>query len=89
MQDSRRFRENADNGLLAARATCEPRFRSLNLLMAQVWLSLAKQDDAMDGLLAIWEAEDKRHTAQGKLAGRTGVRSRTKSYSRAAPVRVC
>jgi hypothetical protein len=58
MHDSQRYRENAADCLLAARAAREPHYKSLNLLMAKAWLSLASQDDAMDGLLVMWKAED-------------------------------
>jgi hypothetical protein len=58
MYESQRYRDNAADCLLAARAAREPHYKSLNLLMAQAWLSLATEDAAMDGLLAKWGAED-------------------------------
>jgi carboxylesterase type B len=58
MHDSRRYRGNATDCLLGARAALEPHYKRLNFLMAQAWLSFATEDSAVDGLLAKWEAED-------------------------------
>jgi hypothetical protein len=58
MHDSQRYRDNAADCLLAARAAREPHYKNLNLLMAQAWLSLATEDAAEDGLLAKWAAEE-------------------------------
>jgi hypothetical protein len=52
MHDSRRYRCNVGDCLLAARKSPEPHYQKLYLLMAQSWLSLAHQDDAVDELLA-------------------------------------
>jgi hypothetical protein len=52
MHDSRSYRDNAAHCLLAAQEACQPHFRKLRLSMAISWLSLARQDEAMDNLLA-------------------------------------
>jgi len=54
MHDSQRHRCNVGDCLLAARKSPEPQYQKLYLLMAQLWLSLAHQDDAADELLASW-----------------------------------
>jgi hypothetical protein len=55
MHDSQRYRHNAAQCLLAARDACQPHSRKLRLSMAHSWLSLARQDEAMDNLLASWD----------------------------------
>ena len=52
MHDSRRYRDNAAECVLAAQEAGQPRCRKLRLSMAASWLSLARQDEAMDNLLA-------------------------------------
>jgi hypothetical protein len=52
MHDSRSYRDNAAQCLLAAQEACKPYYRKLRLSMAVSWLSLARQDEAMDDLLA-------------------------------------
>jgi hypothetical protein len=52
MHDSRSYRDNAAQCLLAAQEACQPYYRKLRLSMAVSWLSLARQDEAMDDLLA-------------------------------------
>ena len=52
MHDARRYRSNAAACLLAAKNARRPCDRSLRLSMAGSWLSLARQDEAMDDLLA-------------------------------------
>ena len=52
MYDSQSYRDNAAHCLLAAQEACQPHFRKLRLSMAISWLSLARQDEAMDNLLA-------------------------------------
>jgi hypothetical protein len=56
MHDSERHRRNAADCLKAARKAREPHYRRLYLLMTQSWLSLARQDDATNDLLASWNA---------------------------------
>jgi hypothetical protein len=46
-----RSRDNAANCLLAAQEAREPYYRQLQLSMAASWLSLARQNEAMDNLL--------------------------------------
>ena len=58
MHDSQRYRCRASECLLAAQEACEPYYRKLQLSMAVSWLSLARQDEAMDGLLASWETDE-------------------------------
>jgi hypothetical protein len=53
MNDAQRYRMNAAECLSAAER-CEPQYRGLTLAIAASWLSLARQQKAMDELLAIW-----------------------------------
>ena len=55
MHDSRRYRDIAAECLLAAQEACQPYYRNLQLSMAASWLSLARQDEAIDNLLASWD----------------------------------
>ncbi len=57
MHDSRRYRDQAAQCLLTAQDAREPYYRQLQLSMAVSWLSLARQDEAMDHLLASWDME--------------------------------
>jgi hypothetical protein len=54
MHDSRRYRERAAECLLAAEEARRPPFRRVDLSMTLAWLSLARQDAAMDDMLADW-----------------------------------
>jgi hypothetical protein len=56
MNDSKRYRSNAADCLMAAQDACQPGSRGIHLSMAVSWLSLARQHEAVDDLLAIWEA---------------------------------
>jgi hypothetical protein len=67
MHDSRRYRYNAAECLLAAQEACQPYYRKLRLSIATSWLSLARQDEAMDNLLASWD------TAEPVKTDRLGV----------------
>jgi hypothetical protein len=58
MHDSRRYRHNAAECVLAAQQACQPCYRKLRLSMAASWLSLARQDEAMDNLLASWDTAE-------------------------------
>jgi hypothetical protein len=67
MYDSRRYRDNAAEcllaaqeacELLAAQEACELHCRKLHLSMADSWLSLARRDEAMDNLLASWDTAE-------------------------------
>jgi hypothetical protein len=53
MDDAQRYRTNAAECLSAAER-CEPPYSSLTLAIAASWLSLARQQKAMEELLAIW-----------------------------------
>jgi hypothetical protein len=53
MTDAQRYRMNAAECLSAAER-CEPLYRGLTVAIAASWLSLARQQTAMDQLLAIW-----------------------------------
>jgi hypothetical protein len=56
MRDSKRYRSNAADCLMAAQDACRPGWRGIHLSMAASWLSLARQSEAMDHLLASWQA---------------------------------
>jgi hypothetical protein len=48
MHDSQRYRYSAQKCLMAAKEASEPCYRKLRLSMASSWLSLARQEEAMD-----------------------------------------
>jgi hypothetical protein len=52
MHDSQRYRDRAAECLLASQEACQPYYRKLHLSMAASWLSLARQGEAIDNLLA-------------------------------------
>ncbi len=54
MHDAGRYRCNAAECLLAAQKGL-PYYRELHLSLADTWLLLARQDEAMDSLLSIWD----------------------------------
>ena len=64
MHDSQRYRYSAQECLLAAKEASEPCYRKLRLSMASSWLSLARQEEAMDDALVSWDS-----TESVKLAG--------------------
>jgi hypothetical protein len=53
MDDAKRYRLNAAECLLAGER-CEPSYRDLTFAIAESLLSLARQEEAMDELLAVW-----------------------------------
>jgi hypothetical protein len=55
MPDSRRYRDSAAECLLASQKACQPYYRKLHLSIAAAWLSLARQDEAIDDLFASWD----------------------------------
>ena len=59
MHDAERYRCNAAECLLAAQEEGRFCYRKLRLLMAASWLSLARQDEAMDNLLASWATAER------------------------------
>jgi hypothetical protein len=58
MHDSARYRDMAAKCLRTAQEAHQPHYRKLHLSMAVSWLSLARQDEAMDGLLASWDTAE-------------------------------
>ena len=58
MHDSQRYRDIAAECLRAAQQAGQPHYRKLQLSMAVPWLSLARQDEAMDDLLASWDTAE-------------------------------
>jgi hypothetical protein len=58
MHDSQRYRFNAAECLLAAQEEGQFCTRKLRLSMASSWLSLARQDEAVDNLQANWETAE-------------------------------
>jgi hypothetical protein len=56
MHDSKSDHSIASDCLMVAQDACRPGNRGIHLSMAASWLSLARQNDAMDRLLARWEA---------------------------------
>jgi hypothetical protein len=67
MHDSRRYRDNAAECLLAAQEACELHCRKLHLSMADSWLSLARRDEAMD--IASWDTAEPVKTDWGLVPG--------------------
>ena len=55
MRDSQRYRDNAAECLMAAYDARQPCYGKLNFSMATLWLAFARQDDAIDNLLASWD----------------------------------
>jgi hypothetical protein len=55
MHDSRRYRSNASECLLASYEARQPCYGKLNFSMAALWLALAGQDEAIDNLFASWD----------------------------------
>jgi hypothetical protein len=53
MNDAQRYRMNAAECILAGER-CGPAYRDLTFALAEPWLSLARQQEAMDELLVIW-----------------------------------
>ena len=58
MHDSQRYRDRAAECVLAAQEACQPYYREIQLSIAVSWLSLARQDEAMDDLLASWDTAE-------------------------------
>jgi hypothetical protein len=53
MNDAQRYRMNTAECIFAG-ARCGPAYRDLTFALAESWLSLARQQEAMDELLVIW-----------------------------------
>lgn len=58
MRDAQRYRDGAAGCLRAAQEANLVCYRQLNLAMADAWLSLGLENEAMDGLLTIWDAAE-------------------------------
>ena len=54
MRDWERYRSNAADCLSEAQDACQPYHRNLNLFTAAAWLSLARQDAAIENVIAGW-----------------------------------
>ncbi len=54
MHDQERYRSNAADCLSEAHDTLHPGHRNLNLFIAATWLSLARQDEATENVIASW-----------------------------------
>ena len=54
MHDWERYRSNAADCLSDAHDACQPGHRNLNLFTAAAWLSLARQDEAIENVIASW-----------------------------------
>jgi hypothetical protein len=54
MHDSERYRSIAADCLSEAHDTLQPDHRNLNLFIAATWLSLARQDEATENMIASW-----------------------------------
>jgi hypothetical protein len=73
VDDVQRYRLNAAECLSAAER-CELPYRRLTLAIAEAWLSLARQQEAMDELLAIWTISEASTTAATARVGGCGLR---------------
>jgi hypothetical protein len=67
MNDAQRYRMNAAECILAGER-CGPAYRDLTFALAEPWLSLARQQEAMDELLVIWSNCRLRHVDRIKPA---------------------
>jgi hypothetical protein len=54
LHDWERYRSNAADCLSEAQDACQPDQRNLHLFTAAAWLSLARQDEATESLIASW-----------------------------------
>ena len=67
MNNSQRYRLNAADCLLAAKK-CRSDYRGLLVSTAALWHALARQDDAIEELLASWDAAEPAHETGRVLA---------------------
>jgi hypothetical protein len=74
MNDAQRYRMNAAECISAAER-CESTYRDLTFAVAEAWLSLARQQQAIDELLGIW----------GKALSATSTVSSQQSHRLALP----
>jgi len=56
MRNSQRYRYSARECLIAAKEASQPYYRKLRVSMASSWLSLVRQEEAMDNLLVSWDS---------------------------------
>ena len=54
LHDSERYRSNAADCLSETQDECQPNHRNLHLFTAAAWLSLARQDEAIENVIASW-----------------------------------
>ena len=54
MLDSERYRAHAAECLTVAEETADPYIRQVHLTLASSWMTLARDDEAVNGLLAGW-----------------------------------
>jgi hypothetical protein len=54
VHDSERYRSIAADCLSEAHDPCQPDHRNLNLFTAAAWLSLVRQDEAIERVIASW-----------------------------------
>jgi len=79
MDDAQRYRTNAAECILVGER-CGPAYRDLTFALAESWLSLTAQQEAMDELLTIW---NKAGSATSTASSRQPFHAR----SSAAPTR--
>ena len=58
MHDSQHYRYSAQKCLMAAKEASEPCYRKLRLSVASSWLSLARQEEAMDNPPMNWDSAE-------------------------------
>jgi hypothetical protein len=61
MHDSRRYRDNAAECLLAFRDSGQPSYRKLCLSLAGSWLFLAHREEALDNLVVGYDTAEPVH----------------------------
>jgi hypothetical protein len=83
MDDAQRYRMNAAECILAGER-CGPAYRDLTFALAESWLSLARQQEAMDELLVIWS---KAHSATLAAPSRQSFHARSSPAPLASPAR--
>ena len=82
MHDSRRYRDNAAECLLAFRDSGQPSYRKLCLSLASSWLSLAHEEEVLDDLVMGYDTL-RRFTHKSSFQG-AGNRSGLKRKGRRA-----
>jgi hypothetical protein len=72
MNQTRRYRWKAVECLLAAK-NCDLHYRNLTLAIAASWHALARQDEAIDELLASWSMTAPAHETGAIAVSRQGA----------------